>query len=273
MRRESLRGVALLLLAAALAGRAEPGRADEPVPPAGDARDVIRLELLYRTAQGAFLRGEYRTALPLLQRYVRVSVDFEDKNDLLFGVLDQIAQIQLRELRDPDRALLYFRRLADDPRLSAAQRLAIEGWLASIEEWKELGEMPDGIRDPDRLFALGKRYWERAQPKRGQAVARADLLISMSYLLRFVRENNADPRIPEALYMLGYARSYRTVDPEYWTANHYLQAAIQRAPHTPLAWRAWQRLNEATRARYRNRELPPSIAEMLETYRKLAEAR
>jgi hypothetical protein len=266
MRLGTGRRVCLVLASSVLLGQAAP-----PAEPQGSELDAIHLDLLYRQAQGAFLRGEYRTALPLLQRYVEVSVPFVDRNGRLFGVLDQIATIQLRELKDPDGALAYFRRVSDDPRLSAAERVAVEGWIASIYDWKQSGKPPDGSQSPDQLFALGKRWWDRAVANPG-GPNRADLLIAMSYLLPFIRENDADPRVPEALYMVGYARSYRTIDPEYWTVNHYLQQAIQRAPHSALAWKAWTRLNDATRARYPS-GLPPSIAEMLESYRKLAESR
>lgn len=260
-------GWAALLAGIVLLGPAAPAAAEEP--PGGEL-DAVRLDLLYREAQRAFLKGEYRTALPLLQRYVRVSVEFVDQKGRIFGVLDQIASILLRELQDPDGAIAYFSRVSDDPRLDAAQRQATEGWLASSYDWKNSGKFL--VRDADQLFALGKRWWDRAVVKPGAPEARADLLIAMSYLLTFIRENDADPRVPEALYMVGYARSYRTIDPEYWTVNHYLQQAIQRAPHSPLAWKAYTRLEEATHARYRSagETLPPSIVEMLDTYRSLA---
>ncbi len=236
--------------------------------------EAIRIDLLYRNAQRTFQRGEFLTALPLLQRYIQVSADYEDETGRLFGVIDQIAQIYIREMRDPDKAIQFFSRIDDDPRLTNAQRDAVKGWISAAEDWKRTrAEIGTKNLSAGQLFSTATRYYRRALRAPGSPAARADLIIATRYLLPFIQEHDDDPRIGDALYMMGYARSYSLIDLEYWSENQYLRQVIHRFPHTDLARKAWQRLRDSATERYKRAghdELPPSILQMLETYRALA---
>lgn len=136
--------------------------------------------------------------------------------------------------------------------------------------------MPRDVEDPDRLFELATRYYSRGLEDPDMPDGYANLVIASSYLLPFILQHDNDPRVGEALYMMGNIRSYSFVDPDYWSENHYLKQGIHRFPHTELAERAFKRRRDSAYSLYSRAGVsapPDSILEMLENYRKLRAAR
>jgi hypothetical protein len=72
---------------------------------------------------------------------------------------------------------------------------------------------------------------------------------------------------------MGSIRRHVIIDNLYWTENYYLKEAIRRFPHTPLAEKAWELLEEDVSFAYSGSEgtfTPHSVKTMLQQYKKLA---
>lgn len=248
-----------------------------PVSPTLAGVPATPLEGLYREAQREFHRKNYDAALPLLQEYVKKSKTKRYKQDRLFWVIDQIGRIYLREKRDPDGAIAWFKVLSDDPRFRDAELHVIDGWLAGAKEWKELGQLPHDVRSADELFSRGETFYQKGLSLKkypADDAGNAHFHIAASYLVPFIVNFDRDARIGEALYMMGDIRRHSWTDSEYWSENYYLREAIRRFPHTKLALKAYELLEKDVHFGYTGSSgdnTPESLLRVLRRYKRLAE--
>jgi len=102
------------------------------------------------------------------------------------------------------------------------------------------------------------------------------LAVEQRVFIPFIVNFDNDERIGEVLYLMGSIRRNVRIDNLYWTENFYLKEAIRRFPHTELAIKAWEVLDEDVHFAYSGSEgdfTPPALIEMLEQYKQLATPR
>lgn len=98
--------------------------------------------------------------------------------------------------------------------------------------------------------------------------------IASSHLIPFIINYDEDPRIGEALFMMGVARYNSWTDREYWSENYYLGEVIRRFPHTALAQKAYKMLEDSIRFGYSGSSgdhTPGSMVRVLKHVRRLAQ--
>ncbi|WP_455202898.1 hypothetical protein [Kaarinaea lacus] len=236
-------------------------------------------EALYHQGQREFYRKNYAKALPLLQQYIEIRQPATTEGTRLLSVIDQIGSIYLRIKQKPDAALKFFKKYEKDPRLSDAELNTIEEWIGAATDWKRFGKLPTEVKDADQLYLLGIKYFNRGSAKQKYPVDRsgnADFHIAASYFIPFIVNFDNDERIGEVLFLMGSIRRNVRIDNLYWTENFYLKEAIRRFPHTDLAIKSWEVLDEDVHFAYSGSEgdfTPPALMEMLEQYKQLATPR
>lgn len=233
-------------------------------------------ENAYRLGQREFHKMNFQTALTAFEKFLGHKGDKTEKNERLFWTIDQIGYIFLRVNKNPDGAIAFFKKYENDPRLNEAQQDTISGWISASNDWKKELVQPSKIRDPNRLYTLGKKYFDKGLSKKSflmDDAGNADFAISEIYLRPFVINHDADPRIGEVLVMMGRVKQNLKNDIDYWPEIHYLKEAIRRFPHSKLAETAWKSLDEDVRFGYTGsagENLPNSISEMLARYERMA---
>jgi len=251
--------------------------ADSKAPPPAASADTTNINELYHEAQREFARKNYEAALPLLQRCIQRSDRESAKKQRLLNAIDQVGSIYLRVNQNPDAALQFFKKFYNDNRLDDAELTAIEEWIGAATDWKRFGKLPSEIQSADQLYLLGLQYYNKGLDKLKfpmDKAGNADFHIASTYLVPFIVNFDTDPRIGETLYYMGSIRRHVIIDNMYWTENYYLKEAIRRFPHTDLAQQAWDLLQEDVNFAYSGSEgtfTPPSVQEMLQQYKKLAE--
>ena len=234
-------------------------------------------DLLYDQAQKEFHRKNYAAALPLLEQFIKSVNGGELASDKLIGVIDQVGFIQLRINHDPDAALAFFTVVVKDSRLDVAQRNVIGEWIGVAQDWSKYRQLPVNITDAGKLYELGKQFYEEGIKKLKYPLDKAghaDFHIASTYLLPFITNYDSDPHIGDALYMMGDIRRRIITDSLYWSENFYLKEVIRRFPHTPLARKAWESLNDEVHFAYSGSggdSTPPDLLRMLEQFKQLAE--
>ncbi|KPJ95551.1 MAG: hypothetical protein AMJ53_02575 [Gammaproteobacteria bacterium SG8_11] len=242
-----------------------------------DTGKKLDVNELYLEAQRQFARKNYELALPLLKQYIESTNQENAKPLRLLNAIDQVGSIYLRVNQDPDAALRFFKSFYNDKRLSDAELDAVEEWLGAATDWKRFGKMPTEIQSPDQLYLLGLQYYNKGLEKLKfpmDKAGNADFHIAATYLVPFIVNFDTDVRIGEALYYMGSIRRHVIIDNLYWTENYYLKETIRRFPHTPLAEKAWELLEEDVSFAYSGSEgefTPLSVKQMLQQYQKLAE--
>lgn len=241
------------------------------------ANATMPLDSLYHQAQRQFHRRNYRRALPLLLSYVEKSKTQRHRRERLIGVIDQIGRIYLRERKDPDEAIAFFMKLSKSKRLNDAEYHVLEEWLAGANEWKRYRDFPEDVKSVDALFERGQLFFRKGLSKqkfRGDDTGDAHFNIAACYLVPFIINFDKDPRIGEALFMMGVVRHNSWEDTEYWSENFYLREVIRRFPHTPLAEKAFKMLDSDVHFGYSGSSgdhTPKSLLRMLEQFKRLAE--
>lgn len=231
---------------------------------------------LYQEAQRQFARKNFELALPLLKQYIESANQETAKQHRLLNAIDQVGSIYLRVKHDPEAALVFFKSFYNDKRLSDAELDAVEEWIGAATDWKRFGKLPSEIQSPDQLYLLGLQYYNKGLERLKfpmDKAGNADFHIAATYLVPFIVNFDTDVRIGEALYYMGSIRRHVIIDNLYWTENYYLKETIRRFPHTPLAEKAWQLLEEDTSFAYSGSEgefTPQSVKDMLQQYKKLA---
>lgn len=231
---------------------------------------------LYLEAQRQFARKNYELALPLLKQYIESTNEENAKPLRLLNAIDQVGSIYLRITQDPDAALGFFKSFYNDKRLSDAELDAVEEWIGAATDWKRFGKMPTEIQSADQLYLLGLQYYNKGLEKLKfpmDKAGNADFHIAATYLVPFLVNFDTDERIGESLFYMGSIRRHVIIDNLYWTENYYLKETIRRFPHTPLAVKAWELLEEDVHFAYSGSEgefTPLSVKQMLQQYQKLA---
>ena len=253
--------------------------ADNKPSPAAKPATTAKLDLdeLYREAQRQFSRKNYEHALPLLQQYIQSSKQETSKHHRLLNAIDEVGSIYLQTKQDPDAALKFFKTFYNDKRLNDAELNAIEEWIGAATDWKRFGKLPSEIQSADQLYLLGLQYYNKGLNKLKYAMDKAgnaDFHIASSYLVPFIVNFDKDPRIGEALFYMGSIRRHVIIDNLYWTENYYLKETIRRFPHTSLAEKAWDVMQDDVNFAYSGSEgnfMPESMKTMLQQYEKLAQ--
>jgi tetratricopeptide (TPR) repeat protein len=192
-------------------------------------------------------RGAYDEALKLLIEYRKASVQNKKDPLISFYVIESIGRIYLRVKQDPDAAIKFFSEALNDPNLPEVKFDIIRSWLGRSKEWKELNVFPKNIKDPNKLFELGKKYYEqgiKSQKYTMDLSASADFSLAANYLVPFTIHYDKDSRLGEALYMMGEIRRRSWHDNGYWSENFYLMEVIRRYPNSDLAAKAYLALDE-----------------------------
>lgn len=234
------------------------------------------LELLYQIAQRDFVAGNYYSALPKLELYLSKAEGGRKNEARLFSVIDQIGQIHLSYKKDLKSAIKVFSLYLKDRRLNDAQQDAIGEWIAAARDFEERGKSPSKIKNPDTLFTMGKHYFDQgAKVTEFPADDRGNgyFALAQNYLIPFISNHDAHPRLKDALFMMGMIRTHLRTDETYWTENYYLKEVIRRFPGTTVARRAWRELNSYVRASYTGSggdHTPSSTKRMLLRYKNLA---
>ena len=235
------------------------------------------LDQLYSQAQNYFYKKQHDQALEYFLRYIKESKNIEDNHENLIWSIDQVGRIYLREKRDPDAAIRFFSSLIGNPKLSESDENDIQSWLSAVEDWKSAGQFPEMTKDPDQQFQFGKKFYDEGNRKLKYPLddsGNADFVIAETYLIPFIINNDHDIKIGEALYMMGEIRRRLWNDKTYWGENFYFKEVIRRFPHTELARKSYQALEDGTHFGYTGSSgdnTPESVIKMLNTFKKLAE--
>ena len=232
----------------------------------------------YREAQREFSKKNYPAALKLFEKFVFDNKDSKDKyikTRVLWSV-DIVARIHLKVNKDVDKASAFLNKIIKMKNLNDAEFDSIQEWISVANEWKKLGKRPKDIKTKDELFTLGKKYFEKGLNDKlasKSSLSNPNLYIAAMYLVPYVYNYDDSKHIDEALLMLGSIRLRSWNDYDYWTENFYLKEVIRRFPHTKIARKAYDLLEEGIRMGYTGsagESTPPSQVEMLKTYKKLA---
>jgi tetratricopeptide (TPR) repeat protein len=235
-----------------------------------------RLQNMLEKAKLETSRGSYDTALKLLIDYRKSSAKSKKHPMMSLYVIESIGRIYLRIKQDPDAAIKFFSEALNDPSLTDSDFDIIRAWLGRAIEWKNLGLLPKNIKEPDKLFELGKKYYEhgiKSQKYTMDVSASADFSFATNYLIPFTIHFDNNPNIGEALYMMGEIRRRSWHKNDYWTENFYLMEVIRRFPNTELASRAYQALYEDVHFGYTGSSgdnTPESWVELLKEFEVLS---
>jgi hypothetical protein len=242
-------------------------------------KSKVDLDSLYQQAERELSRKNYEVALPLLRQFIENSKETpkHHKHNRLLNAIDQVGGIYLGVKQNPDAALKFFKSFYNDKRLNDAELNTIEEWIGAATDWKRFGKLPSEIQSADQLYLLGLQYYNKGLHKLTYPMDKggnADFHIAASYLIPFIVNFDKDRRIGEALYYMGDIRRHVLIDNLYWTENYYLKETIRRFPHTPLAKKAFEVMQDDVEFAYSGSEgnfTPESMKEMLEQYRKLSQ--
>ncbi|WP_455207354.1 hypothetical protein [Kaarinaea lacus] len=234
------------------------------------------LDELYHQAQREFMRANYPVALEYMEQFIERSKKEKLTSEKLVILIDKVGFIYLRVRHDPVKAIGFFKKIEKELAYSEEVSNVVEEWLGAAIEWQQFGTLPEEVKDPDKLFALGKSYYDKGTAKLRYPMdtsGNANFHIAASYLIPFIAHYDDHASIADALLMMGNIRRHITLDPEYWTENFYLKEVIRRFPHTDVAQKAYQAFEESVRFGYSGSagdSTPPSMIKMLEEYRVLA---
>jgi len=235
-----------------------------------------KLDATYREAQREYTRKNFKSALPLLEKYLTDSKKKKYKRERLFWVIDQIGRIHLRVNKNPSRALAFFENIVTDKRLSESEENDINAWIAAANDWKRYPLSPEKIKSPAKLFSTGELAFDKGKKKNkypADSAGNGYFLIAANYLVPFINKYDNSPKLPEALLMMGEVRLHLRADPDYWSENFYLKELIRRYPHSNYSQRAYVLLEMDVRAGYTGsagESTPPSLKKMLENYKMLS---
>ena len=238
-------------------------------------KEITDLDLLYQSSQLKFHSKNYKEALPLLFEYIQKNIEQNNKRERLLWVMDQIGMIYLRVLKRPEDAVAFFNRMGKDKRLNEAEENTVQEWLGAAQDWAKRNPDIEKL-DRESLFLNGKKYFQdglKLSKKPDNENGNGYFHISANYLIPFIRNHDSDPRIGEALLMLGTVKSFTHHDMDFWSENFYLKEVIRRFPHSVEAKKSFERLEQEIHFGYSGSggdHTPPSVLTMLERYRELA---
>lgn len=238
---------------------------------------INKREELFEKARFEISRGSYDLALAHLNEYRKLNTKTKKRSVNSFYAIEAIGRIYLRFKQDPDAAIKFFSTAMDDQNLTDSEFDIIKTWLGRAREWKDLSQLPKNIKDPKKLFELGKKYFDhglKTQKYIMDISASADFSLASIYLVPFTIHFDKDPNIGEALYMMGEIRRRSWQNNKYWTENFYLIEVIRRFPGTELALKAYQALYDDVHFGYTGSSgdnTPESWVELLAEFKNLSE--
>lgn len=241
-----------------------------------DVNKRADLDQLYHSAMLEFKRKNYNAALPLFKKYVNLAKTEPYKRNRLVWVIDNVGRIYLTEQHNPDAAIEYFGELTKESAINEEEFTDVEGWLVAAIDWKRFGKMPSEIKTAEGLFILGNQFYQKGLSKLKYPLdnaGNADFHIAASYLIPLIVHFDKDQSISDALYMMGDIRRHIRTDNLYWSENFYIKEVIRRFPHTELAEKAWEILNDDVHFAYSGSagdSTPTEQLKMLERYKALA---
>ena len=147
--------------------------------------------------------------------------------------------------KDFDGAIDFFSKIENDPRFSDAEQDIMKGWVGISRELKDIEARPK--ENSNQFFQLAERHYKSALRKviyPNDPVGAADLSLAAGYLIPFIKDHSDDVKVGEALYMMGDIRRRSWDSQEQWSGNYYFTEVIKRFPHTALALRSWEALND-----------------------------
>ena len=239
--------------------------------PAAAARAATAQES-FDEAQRAYRQHDYDRALSSLEAFLKAAKPSDPRR---FGAIEQVARIHLQFKRNADEAIAFLKRIKTATKLTGEHRDHVEEWLATAQEWKKMGAL-DVHESADKLFTLGKQYYDKGIANAGDLddeTGAAARYIAASYLAPFVINFDTDPRLADALLMLGDIRRRSWQSDDFWTVDFYLKEAIRRFPGSQQAQRAFVMLDEDIRLRWSGSggdRTPEYLLNMLARHRKLA---
>lgn len=245
------------------------------VPPPSSPKSK-KLEYLLNQANLEIRKGNNDTALKLLVDFRKANIKNKMPPLVPFYVIETIGRIYLREKQDPDAAIKFFSEALDDKNLQDSEFDIIRAWLGRAKEWKSMKLLPKNIKDPNKLFELGRNYYIqgiKSQKYPMDLSASVDFSLASNYLIPFTINFDRDPNIGEALYMMGDIRRRSWHNNDYWIENFYLMEVIRRFPNTELASRAYDALYEDVHFGYTGSSgdnTPESWIELLKNFRELS---
>jgi hypothetical protein len=178
--------------------------------------------------------------------------------------------VSLRVLRDPERADRALGLLAKRPELPAALAQNLATWRSAIRESSAALQEAPTLERAQTILARGRALSEFPADRADLA----HIVIASSIAFRFLESSRPQGRErAEALYLLGQTESFTRQAFETSDAEHYLEQTIRAAPHSPLAARAYARLEERLVLSYTGssgENLPPDVAQLLRELRDLS---
>jgi hypothetical protein len=189
----------------------------------------------------------------------------------LGGYLVDYLTISLRVKRDAKRPIPVLEKLASRDDTPYYLEANLRTWVASLTELERTLAGPSGVEPARALLQQGRGMSRLPSDRRGLV---QDLAAS-SLLHRYVDgEQEASPRLAEALYLLGLtgARTSRS----YWVpeSEFYLETSIRMDPTGPFASDAYAVLEELYIEGYTGSagtDLPPDIQALLDELRGMVE--
>ena len=235
------------------------------------------IENIYRESQRDFKAKDYKNALKSFKLYLnKTKININDERRV-FWVINKAGYIFLKIMSDPKAAIVFFKQFREDLRLTEAQQATVSEWISAAKDLEEekfnFGEIP---QDRKLLFSEGKNFFLKGMSKKeftADKRGNIELWVARRYLSPFITHFDSDPKIIEALVMMGRIQVYLKSDREYWENNFYLKEAIRRSPGTKLAKEAWGYLNSDIQWGYSGSSgsnIPPSMVRMLIALKEIA---
>ena len=226
----------------------------------------------FDAAQRAYHQKDYGQALTHLTAFLKTAKTDDARR---FGAVEQVARIHLQFRRDPAAAIRFLQATKKSTKLDREQSDDLAQWLATAREWKKMGALT-AKDNADKLFRRGEQYYRKGIANTdgvSDETGAASRYIAAGYLVPFVLNFDGDPRLADALLMLGDIRRRSWKAEQWWTVDFYLKEVIRRFPRTKQAKRAYAMLNEDIRMRWSGAggdRTPAYLKRMLVRYRGLA---
>jgi hypothetical protein len=180
--------------------------------------------------------------------------------------------VALRVRQDPQRAERGLAILGQRPDLSAQLEQNLGIWRSAIDELAPALKQTPSLERARGVLAAGRNLSEF--PSDGADLAHA--VLASSIVFRFLEQSKPQGlELAEALYLLGQTEAFTRRSFELSDAEHYLEQTIRIAPHTPLAERAYARLEREVVLGYTGsagEQVPADVQKRLRELRELGRA-
>jgi len=184
--------------------------------------------------------------------------------------------IFVRVKNDPDAAGKWINRIRSHAALPDSIKSEIQHWRKSVQEWRR-ERKPDLLDSPEKALARAEELIKIAQKRQEYPMDhtqdvyyfRASRILH-EFLERYGPRHELGAK---ALYLSGIAAE-ATRDMNFWTLHEtYYEYCIRMKPHSDLAQKCFERLNDSITLGYSGSggvRIPPEVRKRLETFRELA---